>query len=85
MIGPDYRVYFVPHSDRWYLDGFLKGLYFFGYGDFISTRATVGAKLTNHLAVDGGYQLGSRLVIDTGSAKARVTQQGPIAGLEYRW
>ena len=85
VLGPDYRVYFVPHSDRWYLDGFFKGLYFFGYGDFISARTTIAARLTKHLGIDAGYQVGSRLVIDTGGAKARVTQQGPIAGLEFRW
>lgn len=85
VVGPDFRLCFLPHSDRWYLYGFLKGLYFFGYGDFISTRTTAGARLTHHLDVDFGYQLGSRLLIDTGSARVRLSQRGPIAGLQSHW
>jgi hypothetical protein len=85
VLGPDFRLYFWPHSDRWYVDGFLKGLYFFGYGSFISSRTTIGVRLAKHIDLDAGYQLGSRLVVDGSDTKVRLTQKGPIAGLQFRW
>jgi hypothetical protein len=86
-VGPIGRWYPLPNSNRLSLEGSFRGMYFFGYGDFISSRANVGFLLTPHLALKGGYQLGSRLSVHgTGDAIGiRFTEKGPTAGLEYSW
>src|SRR5215469_4655542 len=43
----------------------ILGMYFFGYGNFISSQATIGVKLTKHIAAHGGNQLGSRFNVNT--------------------
>ena len=58
-------------------------MYFFGYGNFISTAATVGVNVSRHLDVTAGYRLGSDLAINgtTSRLSVRLTQRGPTAGL----
>jgi hypothetical protein len=38
-------------------------MYFFGYRNFVSSLAKVGVALGRHVAVVGGYELGSHLAI----------------------
>ncbi len=66
VAGPHLRVY--PWS-RLYVDANVLGMYFFGYGNFVSSSGTVGLKLTRHLALAGGYELGSRLNVNTRSER----------------
>jgi hypothetical protein len=83
--GPTFRYYLVP--SRLYVDGALSGMYFFGYGNFISANGFLGYSLGHHLSVRGGYLLGSRADIH-GSANrlgVRLTQQGAVVGLEGKW
>jgi hypothetical protein len=58
-----------------------------GYGNFVSTSDTIGVTLTKNLSLNGGYQLGSRLVVDNNDSSKRIgvrlTQKGAIVGLEY--
>jgi hypothetical protein len=63
------------------------GMYFFGYGDFYAARGTVGVGLNHHWRVIAGYQLGSRLSIHGGSHNIgiRMTQKGPVVGIEGSW
>ena len=60
-------------------------MYFFGYGNFISTFDTVGFTAAKHLAIRAGYQLGSRLNVNN-NASTRIgislTQKGPVVGIE---
>lgn len=86
-IGPRVRWYPLRKSNRLSLDSFVQGMYFFGYGDFWSARGTVDVALTHHLRIAGGYQLGTRLSIHGGSNQLgiRLTQQGPVAGIEGTW
>jgi hypothetical protein len=81
--GPDGRIYFA--RNRLYIDGNIKGMYFFGYGNFISTGAKVGVCLTRHIDAVGGYELGSHLAIHGTSNRLdiRQTQRGPTAGLAF--
>jgi hypothetical protein len=81
--GPDGRIYFA--KNRLYVDGNIKGMYFFGYGNFISTAGKVGVRLGNHVNVIGGYELGSHLAIHGTSSRLdiRQTQRGPTVGLEF--
>ena len=83
--GPTFRYYLLP--SRLYVDGSISGMYFFGYGNFISAKGLLGYSIGHHLSVAGGYLLGSRSEIH-GSANRlgiRLTQQGAIVGLEGKW
>ena len=84
VAGPDFRYYLIPNSSRLFVSGNLLGMYFFGYGNFISSYGTVGFTLNQHLNLQGGYQLGSRLNINTKSDRIglNLSQRGTVAGLE---
>lgn len=83
--GPDIRYYFL--QNRLFVDGNVKGMYFFGYGNFVSTQGKLGFNFGRHLSAVGGYQLGSHLAIHGTSSRLdiRQTQRGPTAGLEFRF
>jgi hypothetical protein len=86
-VGPTFRWYPIPNSSRFYLDGILTGMSFFGYGNFVSGNAVVGIRMSPHWNARAGYLLGSRLKI-TGSndrIAIRLTQKGPVFGVEYQW
>lgn len=85
VAGPDFRYYFIPNSSRFFVAGNLLGMYFFGYGNFISSYGTVGISLNQHLNFQGGYQLGSRFDINTKNDRIglNLTQRGAVAGLEF--
>jgi hypothetical protein len=86
-VGPVFRWYPLHDSNRLSIDGSFRGMPFFGYGNFITARGSVGVGLTNHLVVRAGYQLGSRLSVHGTSDQVAVqlTQKGPTAGIEYSW
>jgi hypothetical protein len=81
--GPDVRYYFA--KNHLYVDGNVKGMYFFGYGNFVSSAAKVGVALGRHVAVVGGYELGSHLAIHGTNSRLdiRQTQRGPTGGLAF--
>jgi hypothetical protein len=81
VAGPHIRFY---PAKRLFVDANVLGMYFFGYGNFVSSTGTVGLKLTKNLALTGGYELGSRLNVNTKSSRIGVnlTQKGAVAGLE---
>lgn len=83
--GPTFRYYLLP--SRLYADGAISGMYFFGYGNFISANGFLGYSITRHISVRGGYLLGSRAEIH-GSADRlgiRLTQKGAVVGIEGKW
>jgi hypothetical protein len=81
VAGPEVRIY---PARRFFVTANVLGMYFFGYGDFISSQGTIGVKLTKHIAARGGYQLGSRFNVNTKAKQVglSLTQKGAIAGLE---
>jgi hypothetical protein len=83
--GPDVRYYFL--KNRLFVDGNVKGMYFFGYGNFVSSAGKVGFNFGPHVSAVGGYQLGSHLAIHGTSSRldVRQTQRGPTAGLEFNF
>lgn len=85
VAGPAGRFY-LTNSPRLFVEGNLFGMYFFGYGNFVSTTDEVGVTINKHLSVNAGYQLGSRLTVNDDVKKnrlgLRLTQQGPIVGAE---
>lgn len=86
-VGPAFRWYPIPDSNRLYLDGNLTGMSFFGYGNFISSNATLGFPIARKWDARVGYILGSRLKIEGSSNQIaiRLTQKGPVLGVEYHW
>ena len=77
VFGPEFRLYF---THRVYLQGNLYGMYFFGYGNFLSSSRGLGVRLGKHVGMNGGYQLGSRLTVNNDSSSDRIglrlTQKG---------
>jgi hypothetical protein len=63
--GPDVRYYFAKNC--LYVDENVKGMYFFGYRNFVSSPAKVGVALGRHVAVVGGYELGWLVALKTES------------------
>jgi len=86
-IGPIGRWYPMHDSDRIALDGYVQGMYFFGYGDFITARAAAVVKFHPHWSLLAGYEMGTNLSVHgkTNNIGVRLTQKGPIAGIEASW
>ena len=84
VAGPNVRFYLLPNSSRLFVDGNLLGMYFFGYGNILSTFDTLGLTATKHLSIRAGYRLGQRLNINTSTNRIglNLTQKGPIVGVE---
>lgn len=84
VAGPQYRFY-LTNSPRLFIDGDIYGMYFFGYGNFLSTTDYIGVSITKHLNLTAGYQLAQRFVVtpETERIGLHLTQKGSIVGLEY--
>ncbi len=85
VLGPEVRVYVVP--SRVFIDGDIKGMYFFGYGQYIQAHAGLGINFNRHVSLVGGYLLEGRTVVhgDTNRLGVKATQAGAVAGLEARF
>jgi hypothetical protein len=84
VAGPQFR-YYLTNSPRVFVEGGFYGMYLFGYGNFLSTSDTLGITLSKHFSVNAGYQLGSRLTVNSKSNDRiglRLTQKGAIVGVE---
>jgi len=86
-VGPVFRWYPLHNSNRLSVDGSVRGMPFFGYGNFLSAQGGLNVGLTKGLMFRAGYQMGSRLSIHGTSDQiaVQVTHTGPTAGLEYSW
>ena len=67
VAGPDYRIY-LTDSPRVFLEGNVYGMYFFGYGNFVSTTDVLGLTLNKHISLNAGYQLGRASWLTTAPA-----------------
>ena len=78
-------MYVVP--SRVFIDGDIKGMYFFGYGQYIQAHAGLGINFNRHVSLVGGYLLEGRTVVhgDTNRLGVKATQAGAVAGLEARF
>jgi hypothetical protein len=82
------RIRWYPaHSSRLAVEGSFQGMSFFGYGNFMSARGTANIAMSRVWRLNLGYQMGTRLRIDTGTNEIgiRLTQKGPVAGVEASW
>jgi hypothetical protein len=68
-----------------FIEGNVYGMYFFGYGNFVSSAGDLGVTLTKHITGNAGYQLGTRFDVNGTSDRLalNLTQKGPVAGLEF--
>lgn len=84
VVGPDVRYYLIPNSNRLFVSGDVLGMYFFGYGNFVSSYGTIGVSVNKHLNFQGGYQLSSRLTVKSTDSRIGLdlTQRGAIAGIQ---
>jgi hypothetical protein len=84
VAGPEFRLY-LTNSPRLYVEGNVYGMYFFGYGNFLSSSGNIGVTITKHLSVNAGYGLGTRLNVKGTSDRVDLdfTQKGPLVGLEF--
>jgi len=86
VAGPEFRFY-VTNSPRVFVDGQVYGMYFFGYGNYVSASGSLGFTIVKHLSAKAGYQLGSRLVVNRDTSTNRIglnlTEKGPTVGVEF--
>lgn len=84
VAGPQFRLY-LTNSPRVFIEGNVYGIYFFGYGSFVSSAGDLGFTLSKHVTANAGYQLGTRLNVNGTSNRLGLdlTQKGPVAGLEF--
>jgi hypothetical protein len=84
VAGPTMRWFIIPNHGVLFVDANILGMYFFGYGNFVSSQGTVGLRFSRNFSIRGGYQLGSRLDVKTKANRIGVSlsQQGALAGLE---
>lgn len=84
VAGPEFRLY-LTNSPRLYLEGNVYGMYFFGYGNFISSAGDIGFTVSKHVSVNAGYALGSRMDVKGTDSRIALdlTQKGPLVGLEF--
>ena len=86
VAGPEFRFY-LTDSPRVFVEGNVYGMYFFGYGNFVSSTGDLGFTINKHLTLNAGYQLGSRLVVNNSSSADRIglhlTHTGAIVGMEF--
>lgn len=87
IIGGQGRWYPMQNSKRIGLDGIVEGMYFFGYGNFLSSRGFMTFAVHPNWNLTAGYQMGTRLTVHGNSEQfgVRLTQKGPIAGFEASW
>jgi hypothetical protein len=86
-LGPDFRWYPISSFGRFYIEGGMTAMSFFGYGNFVSGNGALGFPIGHHWDARAGYLLGSRFKIygAEDNIGIRLTQKGPIFGLEYHW
>jgi hypothetical protein len=84
VAGPDFR-YYLTNSPRLFVTGNVLGMYFFGYGNYVSSTGTVGVTINKHMNIQGGYQLGSRFQVNVNSNRVGLdlSQKGAVVGAEF--
>ncbi|HKN24246.1 MAG TPA: hypothetical protein VJX72_05310 [Candidatus Acidoferrum sp.] len=84
VAGPQFRLY-LTDSPRVFLEGNLYGMYFFGYGSFVSTAGDLGFTLNKHVCINAGYQLASHLTVNGTQDRLalQLSQKGPSVGMEF--
>jgi hypothetical protein len=88
VAGPEFR-YYLTDSPRVFVDGQVYGMYFFGYGNYVSAWGNLGITITKHLYATAGYQLGNRLVVNRDTSSNRIgldlTEKGPTVGMSFQF
>jgi hypothetical protein len=66
-------------------EGNVFGMYFFGYGSFVSTADAIGITWNKHMTINAGYQLASHLTVNGTQNRLglELSQKGPVVGMEF--
>jgi hypothetical protein len=84
VAGPQFRLY-LTNSPRVFIEGNVYGMYFFGYGSFVSSEGDLGVTLQKDISLNAGYQLASHLTVNGTQDRLAVqlSQKGPVVGIEF--
>ncbi len=84
VAGPQYRLYPIK-SPRFFVEGDIYGMYFFGYGNYVQLEDSIGYAVGKHFSLKAGYGLATRLIVNaqTDRLGLHMTQKGATAGLEF--
>jgi len=84
VVGSEFRLY-LTKSPRVFLNGQVYGMYFGGYGHFLSTLDYLGVAVSKTVSINAGYAIGSQLRVNVNSDRAglRLVQKGPIVGVDW--
>jgi hypothetical protein len=84
VAGPQFRLY-LTNSPRVFVEGNVYGMYFFGYGSFVSSAGDLGVTLNKHISINAGYQLASHLTVNGTQDRLalQLSQKGPAVGMEF--
>jgi hypothetical protein len=84
VAGPQFRLYPID-SPRVFIEGNAYGMYFFGYGSFVSSAGDIGLTLTKHISMNAGYSLASHLTVNGTQDRLalELSQRGPVVGMEF--
>lgn len=84
VAGPQFRLY-LTNSPRVFIEGNVYGMYFFGYGSFVSSAGDLGVTLQKHITLNAGYQLASHLTVNGTQDRLalQLSQKGPVVGMEF--
>jgi len=68
-----------------FIEGNVYGMYFFGYGSFVSSAGDLGVTLQKHITLNAGYQLASHLTVNGTQDRLalQLSQKGPVVGMEF--
>ncbi len=85
VAGPEFRLY-LTNSRRLFVQANVYGMYFGGYGHFVSSTGIIGLAVAKHVSLQAGYSLATDLLINNKSSSnrfgVRLTERGALAGLE---
>lgn len=84
VAGPEFRLY-LTNSPRVFVEGNVFGMYFFGYGSFVSSAGDIGITLNKHVTINAGYSLASHLTVNVTQDRLglQLSQKGPLAGMQF--
>lgn len=84
VAGPQFRLY-LTNSPRLFIEGDVFGMYFFGYGSFVSSMGDLGVTLAKHISINAGYSLASHLTVNGTQDRLalQLSQKGPFVGMEF--
>lgn len=79
--------WFPTNSKRLSFEGWVQGMYFFGYGNIWAARGVANIGIFNHVSLDAGYLLGDSLSVHGTNDRVGLLlrQKGAVVGIQGTW